>query len=533
VAVNSYNSAAQATIRGCRQDIDRIVTSTREWTRLIAVIVPERLPSKVVQEEVRQPTVMQEKKGKENMMCEIDVVNRAPMGKTQNRLPMSNLNLGTTIWGVVLACAVLVAWSNPAMAQAGKLDPAFGTGGTFISTAGEFNNTGTFGNVVALQSDGKIVAAGQIGFASGLLRLTTNGTLDQSFGNGGVVIIPGSDFSLAQIIGVAIQSDGKIVVGSSNLEAGFGPLFMLARLNVNGSLDTTFDGTGIVETQIGSFGAAASVLALQPDGKILLAGQSVMARYDANGQLDDSFGNGGEAAISVSGPTAIALQPDGKILLAAGEIVPGTLTGPPGLNLSQIAGIISRYNANGSLDTSFGASGQAASVVAASAIAVQTDGVCLSTCKILVGGSTVSSLSINNGNAFGFGLSRLTSNGSVDATFGTNGVVATTFPSAQPQAVLFAFALQTNGDIVAGGTAGHPSAAQTDFALARYTGNGQLDTAFGSAGTVTTTFGTTQAAISAVALQSDGKIVAVGGSQLSPGVPTGKVGFIVTRYLGH
>ena len=464
-------------------------------------------------------------------MCKVEVFNRASVVGMQIRLQMANF--GTMLRGAVLACAVLIAWAGPAMAQAGKLDPTFGAGGVFIDTAGEFNNTGTFGSVVALQSDGKIVAAGQIGSASGVLRLNTNGTLDQSFGNGGVVIIPGSDFSLSQVIGVAIQSDGKIVVGSSNIEAGFGPLFMLARLNQNGGLDGGFGSAGIVETQIGSFGAAASVLALQPDGKILLAGQGAMARYDSKGQLDDSFGSGGEAAISESGPTAIALQPDGKILLAAGGSVPGFLVGPPGLGSSQVAGIISRYNTNGSLDTSFGISGQAASVVVASAIAVQSDGACLSTCKILVGGSTITSLSFNNGNGIGFGLVRYMSNGNVDATFGVSGGVTASFTPAEPQAALFALALQTNGNIVAAGTAGQPGAAQIDFALARFTGSGLLDTTFGSSGTVTTAFGMTQASISALAVQSDGKVVAVGGSQLSPGVPTGKVGFIVARYLGR
>jgi uncharacterized delta-60 repeat protein len=343
------------------------------------------------------------------------------------------------------------------------------------------------------------------------------------------ISFPGDDFGGAQVIGLAIQSDGKIVAAISNFVQGFGPLFIVARLNVNGSLDPTFGSGGIVETQVGpsggSFGAIASVLALQPDGKILLAGQNseatgasgAIARYDANGQLDDTFGGGGIAVTSVAAPTAIALQPDGKILLAAGGNVVGFGFAAPAVSLAQVAGIISRYNANGSLDTSFGISGQVASVVVASAIAVQTGGGCSSDCKILVGGTVVTTLNINNGNGIGFGLVRYNSNGSVDTAFGGGGVVATSFSlnPAQPDATLFALALQSNGDIVAAGSAANStpfSPLAADFALARYTSNGGLDTTFGSGGKVTTAFGNNQASIYALALQSDGKIVAVGTS---------------------
>jgi uncharacterized delta-60 repeat protein len=194
------------------------------------------------------------------------------------------------------------------------------------------------------------------------------------------------------------------------------------------------------------------------------------------------------------------------------------------VSLAQVAGIISRYNANGSLDTSFGISGQAASIVVAGAIAVQTDGVCSSTCKILVGGSVVASLNINTGDGIGFGLARYDSNGTVDTTFGAGGAVATSFsPSpTQPNATLFALALQSNGDIVAAGSAANitPFGAQAgDFALTRYIGNGALDTAFGSGGKVTTAFENNEASIFALALQSNGRIVAVGTS--------------IARYLGQ
>src|SRR4029077_398480 len=211
---------------------------------------------------------------KETVMRDVGVSNHASVVSRQIQMQAGKLNMGTMVRGALLACAALIVSSSPAMAQAGKLDPTFGVGGVFT------NSAGILGTVVALQSNGKIVVGGQISPEAAVVRLNANGTLDSTFGSGGTVSIsfPGDDFGGAQVIGLAIQSDGKIVTAISNFEQGFAPLFILARLNVNGSLDTTFGSGGFVETQVGSsggsFGAIASVLALQPDGKMVLAGQN-------------------------------------------------------------------------------------------------------------------------------------------------------------------------------------------------------------------------------------------------------------------
>jgi uncharacterized delta-60 repeat protein len=447
---------------------------------------------------------------------------------------MSNSKPGTFLGAALLACAALIGSSNLAVAQAGSLDTTFATAGVFTDSAGETNNTGTSGDAVALQSDGKIIAAGQFGFLAGAVRLNTNGTLDTTFGTAGMVTInfPGINEGESQVVGLAIQSDGKILAAISNAFADANPLFILARLNPSGSLDTTFGSAGVVETQVGLFGAASIVLALQPDGKILLAGPSAMARYTTTGQLDSTFGTGGIAAIAASSPTAITLQPDGKILIAAGGMAPGSLSPTPGPGLASPAGTVSRYRTNGRVDTTFGISGQAASLASASAIAVQVEGGCVSTCKILVAGTVVSTLNINGDNG-GFGIVRLASNGSVDSTFGTRGGVITGFPATGPQATAFALLQQTNGDIVAAGSAGQAPAPNAilpaDFALARYSSRGALDATFGSSGKVTTAFGTNEAAIYGLALQTDGKIVAVGSSLQSLNGQTG--GLVVARYL--
>jgi uncharacterized delta-60 repeat protein len=438
----------------------------------------------------------------------------------------------------LLVCAALVCTSTLAMAQAGSLDRTFGAAGIFTDSAGLFNNAGTTGAVVALQPDGKILAAGQIGFAAGVVRLNTNGTLDSTFGTAGTVIInfPGSNNGPSQVIGVAVQSDGKILAGISNANADDNPLFILARLDSDGSVDTTFGTAGVVETEINPpFGAPLDVMALQPDGKILLAGSSAMARYQTTGQLDITFGKGGIASILAVTPTAIALQPDGKILIADGG--PTTATTPePGPGFSSPAGAISRYTTAGAVDTAFGIFGQAASVAAASAIVVEVQNGCVSTCSILVAGTGFPS----SGNGVGFGLVRFSSTGSIDTAFGRNGGVITSFTAALSSptnrlASAFALVEQANGEIVAAGAAGPPSGAPAQasaFALARYNNIGGLDTAFGLGGKVTTVFGNNTAAVYALALQSDGKIVVVGSSQ--HGIQGNQAGgLVVARYLSQ
>jgi uncharacterized delta-60 repeat protein len=470
-------------------------------------------------------------------MKEVRISKHAPTLGRRILVQLKNIKLESILCGVLVASAALSAFANPAMAQAGKLDLTFGAGGIFIESAGEFNNTGTFGTAIALQSNGEIVAGGQIGFNTGVIRLNANGTLDSTFGKGGTVsAILGSNDGNCQVIGLVLQTDGKIVVGITNLQQGFGPLFIVARLNTNGSLDTTFGSGGIVETQVGTFGVAASALALQSDGKILLAGSGAMARYLSNGSLDSSFGSGGIAATPISGPTAIAEQPDGKILLAAGGPAQGASATPVGLAyaFTQVAGVISRYDANGSLDTSFGTAGQAGSLAVVSAIAVENSGGCVSTCNILAAGMIANNPSTGSSVlSVGFGVVRYNSNGSVDSTFGTGGGVTNSFTPQEPLAMPFALALQTNGDIVAAGTAGQVGSpifvTQADFALARYTSSGTLDTTFGSNGEATMAFGTNEAAIYGLTIQTDGKIVAVGTSLA--GNQAG--GLVVARYLGQ
>jgi uncharacterized delta-60 repeat protein len=410
--------------------------------------------------------------------------------------------------------AALLSSSALLMAQAGSLDPTFGTGGIVVTTFGGVNNT--FASAAAIQSDGKIVVAGLIPPAQdlgeqGLARYNTDGSLDSSFGTGGIVTT-----NVGAALGIAILADGKIIVGGAAFLA-----VQAARYNSNGTLDTTFGTKGIATVRPFSptaFDASTGGLALQPDGKILVAAGSALVRFLPNGQIDSSFGTGGVAPL-VSTATVITLVSGGKILIASSF---NSL--PP-----AASGTIARYNSNGSLDTSFGLNGQAATLGPASAIKLLSNG------QFLVAGSFQTSIGTPPApNNFGVALTRYNSNGTIDTTFGSQGGVVTPF-TGNIDAVAFALAIQSNGDIVAAGQAGSEAPdGPSSFALARYTANGQLDTSFGTDGTVTTAFDNNTAFVSVVLIQSDGKIVAVGNDETISGDGQSVAdSFALARYLAQ
>jgi uncharacterized delta-60 repeat protein len=406
----------------------------------------------------------------------------------------------------VLALAlVAAALPGAAVAAPGALDPSFGAGGEVTTDFGRSDSA----QAVAIQSDGKIVAAGgSFSFPSGdfaLVRYIADGSLDPSFDSDGKVTTDFGGFDTASA--VVVQSDGRIVAAGRSFSSSSGD-FALARYNADGSLDTTFGNGGKVTTDLGGFDAAFGV-ALQADGKIVAAGQGgagggfALARYNADGSLDPSFGSGGEVTTHFTGGVevaiAVAIQLDGKIVVT-GQTFSG--------GFQQFA--LARYNADGSLDTTFGSGGILMTDFGlgsgfGGALVIQPDG------KVVAAGRAGTD----------FVLARYNGDGSPDASFGSGGMVTTDFGGAAFDAA-FGVALQPNGKIVAaGGTFSFPSA---DFALARYKADGSLDPSFGTGGKVTTDFGAFDVA-SAVALQADGKIIAAG---------QGGAGsdFALARYLG-
>lgn len=261
---------------------------------------------------------------------------------------------------------------------------------------------------------------------------------------------------------LAIQPDGKIVVAGSDSSSATGADFGLARYNTDGSLDLTFGAAGKVHTDFGSF-SLITCIALQPDGKIVAGGDTTntdtntdfaLARYNNDGSLDSSFGSGGKVVTDffrqpdfVAG---LALQPDGKIVLA-GDV--STSTSPS----SDAGGFgLARYNKDGSLDSTFGSGGKVITegeLIAAHAVIIQPNG------KIIAAG-----LAIRNRSNGDFALARYNSNGSLDSGFGSGGMVTTDFT---PSDQAFALGLQSNGKVVVAGSA-YDATKGSGFALARY-----------------------------------------------------------------
>ena len=314
---------------------------------------------------------------------------------------------------------------------------------------------------------------------------TPTGTLDTTFGTTGVVTT--SIGSSARANAIVLQADGKIVAAGSTWN-GVNYNFALVRYNMDGSLDTTFDTDGVVTTTIGSGNDEANAIVLQADGKIVAAGSNydfALARYNTNGSLDTTFDIDGVVTTNIGSSVDIiydiALQPDGKIV-AAGFANNGIS--------DNIA--LARYNTNGSLDTTFDTDGVVTTTLIASssdanAIALQSDG------KIVVAGIAYGPSS--------FVLARYNTNGSLDTTFDTDGVVITDIGSNDD--IAYTIALQTDGKIVVAGYA------SVSFALARYNTNGSLDTTFNTDGVVTTAIGSI-AEVHSMILQQDNKIVVAG-----------------------
>ena len=384
-------------------------------------------------------------------------------------------------WSASGASAAVESLESRCLLSAGDLDLSFGVAGRVTTSIGT-QETGGSTHQVAIQSDGKIVVAGpalNTGVINtegdfGLVRFNADGSLDTSFaGTGKVTTDFGGDESAADL---AIQGDGKIVVvGKRNSPS----IAVLSRYNPDGSLDASFGGTGKVTTTVGTVASANSV-AIQNDGKIVVAGLTTtgadfdfaVVRFNADGSLDTSFGGTGKVTTSTSpgfeSANSVVIQDDGKIVVAGYSA-------------------LVRYNANGSLDATFGTSGKVTTDFAVFNAVLQDDG------KIIGVGAHDSSSQ--------FTLERFNADGSLDTSFGGTGKV--THPGVLAQ--VGSVTVQTDGKIVVVAQQG-----ADDFRIARYDTDGSLDFTFGVNGIVTTDFGLTSDIGRSITLQNDGNIVVAG-----------------------
>lgn len=440
----------------------------------------------------------------------------------------------------IILLLTLFLCSNFIYSQPGQLDPFFGTNGIVRNSFGSKINESTQGRQVLLQADGSMYILTETKEQTLIAKRLKNGSPDSSYGkNGFSVSVP---FAYAH---AAMQPDGKIVVAGRCLNNNSSENFYdfgVARFNTNGSLDNTFNGSGKITTDYG-YDDAANYIAIQSDGRVLIGGSTVskggefsygvlllynqngslekttiigdflanaigiqkdgkivtagyksfinddgdyadssaLARYNADGSLDGTFCGDGIQSFNYEGNTSINFQTDGKLIITSHNT-------------------ITRFNKDGSLDNTFSGDGKQLTSFPIASLAIQTDG------KLVAAGGT------NND----FSVARYNTNGSLDITFSGDGKLTTAFSGTD---FANSVVIQTDGKIVAVGNTS--AGTNSKFAVARYNINGTLDNTLSGDGTLTDQIHQQNTVYLSTAVQSDGKIVAGGNGILVRYLSTG------------
>jgi uncharacterized delta-60 repeat protein len=407
-----------------------------------------------------------------------------------------------------------IFFSASLSAQDGSLDNSFDADGKLLT---EFGNYHSSVSALALQPDGKIIAAGAT-YNTGdyhqlaLARYLADGALDPAFGVGGKVVsdFPGIKLALSAIL---VQPDNKILGAGIIYNNYYDSQAILIRYNSDGTVDMAFGSDGIVITD----NANINAIMLQPDGKILAAGftfenpsdkDMLVVRYNDNGTIDATFGNSGRTTSSIGNRDfikAMALQPDGKIVVAGYVYTDAT-----GYATNYC---LARYDANGTLDSSFGAAGMIIMDInesdESSAVKIQPDG------KIIFTGLS------SNLNSESYTLTRLMPDGSMDLTFGNTGMISGDYAGMGK-----CLALQADGKIILAGSA--PNGGSHMIGLTRFNENGTTDANFGNNGSSCTQFMSSSKA-NALLIQSDSKLVI--GGEAGPTTAGYKPDFALARYV--
>lgn len=406
----------------------------------------------------------------------------------------------------------------------GVVDTSF-NGGAQLTSVGEGEDHAF---AAAVQDDGKVVTVGRTATAAGgtdiaIVRHGRDGTLDATFGNGGKVITaiaPGRGADEARA--VLVQPDGKIVVGGYSDASGTDKDFLVVRYNANGTLDTSFGDGGKRVTPVGDGTDQVYALARQPDGKIVAAGSAAFSqstgqdfaliRYTADGALDAGFGVGGKVTTAINS-------------FGANELIYGIVLQPVGgeTRIVAVGGegtfIAARYTSTGMLDPDFGDGGKVralfpSNIGSAESVTLTDDN------KIVIAGHI----------GHEFSLVRLNTDGSLDTGFGTGGRVITPVSGTNWDEAT-AVVRQADGKLLVGGWVYEGVSTNGNFAVLRYAADGTLDPSFGIGGQVITPVapGGRSDSGRALVLQSDERVPTV--RLLQAGEATdGTYKFAVVRY---
>ncbi len=418
----------------------------------------------------------------------------------------------------LILVAFLFGLANQLSAQA-SLDTSFNHTGQLLSTI-----SGHAKSCIA-QPDGKIIIGGYGNYNQvnryKITRVQNDGSTDSSFGSNGLVIDSFFHTEHDEILSMLLQPDGKIIaVGRSDSFTTFS--ISVARYLPNGLLDSSFATNGHLLLPQTTYGSALAA-ALQPDGKIIIAGNNNgfgLLRLTSNGTIDNSFGTNGYVSMFIGtanygGGQAVAVQADGKILI-----------GGSSYHNTFYWAAVGRFNTDGSVDNSFGTNGIAEYSIRGyydeiNCITLQPDG------KIICSGNSTINSSGGNPATTAFMILRLDTNGQMDNTFNSTGQLIKSIGNRTDKC--YQSILQNDGKIIVGGYSTNANI-NIDFAVCRLLANGTDDNSFGSNGFVTSNFYQNSSNFNdygqSMCMQPDGKIVLAGYSVLS-----GSGNFSAMRFL--
>lgn len=402
--------------------------------------------------------------------------------------------------------------SFSANAQDGALDLTFNSTGKVLTSVGTFDDAAA--DIVVQEVDPnisnynsrKIIAVGHTYNGNDydflITRYNDNGSLDNTFGNNGIVstdIANGSDYAKS----VALQSDGKIVVAGFSY-VGSKESFSLARYKYNGTLDSTFGSNGIVTTSVGAVGDNIFSIAIQDDGKIVAAGfTAISSNYDF--ALTRYNANGTlDNSFDTDGIVTTNLGSGSDVVYEVviqndGKIV---AAGHSFQGTNHDFAVV-RYNTDGSLDNTFSTDGKVTTPITGAfneygtGVALKSDG------KIVVAGYSSNTF-------IDYVVVQYESDGDLDNTFGVNGAVYTDFGTSTDYGTAADVVLQGDEKILVGGY--RNDGIKLNYSIVRYKTSGAVDSTFGTDGIVTTDFNSNDDNATSITLQNDGKILLAGGS---------------------